>query len=63
MPNDGGDLPDRGNTNIEAIQEIPTVPTFEQAKPNQIMIVVVVVVILFVGKRLPLGRYIMPKNI
>ena len=62
MPNDGGDLPDRGNTNIEAIQEIPTVPTFEQAKPNQIM-VVVVVVILFGGKRLPLGRYILPKNI
>ena len=61
MPNDGGDLPDRGNTNIEAIQEIPTVPTFEQAKPNQIM--VVVVVILFGGKRLPLGRYILPKNI
>lgn len=61
MPNDGGDLPDRGNTNIEAIQEIPTVPTFEQAKPNQVM--VVVVVILFGGKRLPLGRYILPKNI
>ena len=62
MPNDGGDLPDRGNTNIEAIQEIPTVPTFEQAKPNQIM-VIVVVVILFGGKRLPLGRYILPKKI
>ena len=63
MPNDGGDLPDRGNTNIEyPIQEISTVPTFEQAKPNQIM-VVVVVVILFGGKRLPLGRYILPKNI
>ena len=61
MPNDGGDLPDRGNTNIEAIQEISTVPTFEQAKPNQIM--VVVVVILFGGKRLPLGRYILPKTI
>ena len=61
MPNDGGDLPDRGNTNIEAIWEIPTVPSFEQAKPNQIT--VVVVVILFSAKRLPLGRYILPKNI
>ena len=61
MLNDGGDLPDRGNTNIEAIQEIPTVPTFEQAKANVIMIVVVV--IMFGGKRLPLGRYILSRNI
>ena len=54
MPNDGGDLPDRENTNVIAIQEIPTVHTFQPAKLNVIM-VVVVVVILFGAKRLPLG--------
>ena len=54
MPNDGGDLPHRGNTNIEAIQEIPTVPSFEPAKSD--VIAIVVVVILFGGKRLPSFR-------
>ena len=54
MLNDGGDLSGRGNTNIETMYEIPTVPTFEPAKPNVIMIVVVV--ILFGGKRLPSFR-------
>lgn len=62
MPNDGGDLPFRGNTNVVMIQEIPTVPTFQLAKPNVIM-VVVVVVILFGAKRLPLGWYILRTNI
>ena len=61
MPNDGGDLPDRENTNVIAIQEIPTVHTFQPAKLNVIM--VVVVVILFGAKRLPLGWYILRTNI
>ena len=34
LPNDGVDPSGRENINFGTIQEIPTVPSFEQAKPR-----------------------------